>query len=203
MAARETEASVRLRHWLPVICFVLCLQKLFPIHFLLIQRMTFLGQLGRSETGGHGGDCSKLEQACITSKHMIQFFSFKHSVNETTHLGKRYSLWAANVLSKWGGGGCGCREPLGQSTELRAKGMRGPVSGHRGQLGRWRPGLKSYLCTVVTDDIPHGFRWDEVVKAVVQGQGMTLWHKKHFHEYNSRGAGLTLLTGRSPELYSA
>ena len=75
-------------HWLPVICFVLCLQKFFPVHFLLIQRMTFLGQLGRSETAGHGGDCSKLEQACLTSKHMIQFFSFKHSVNETTHLGK-------------------------------------------------------------------------------------------------------------------
>ena len=55
------------------------------------------------KTGEHGGDWSKLEWACLTSKHMIQFFSFKHSVNETTHLGKKYSFMGCQFskLVRW------------------------------------------------------------------------------------------------------
>lgn len=58
---------------------------------------------------------------------------------------------------------------------------------YQGQLGRWHLGFEAYLGTVVTYNISHWFWWDEVVKAVVQGQWMTLQHKKKkTHYYNSK-----------------
>lgn len=80
----------------------------------------------------------------------------------------------------------------------RGQGVRGAISGHVGQVWRWHLGLKPYLRTVVTYDISHWFRRDEVVKAVVQGQWMTLQHRENIHGYNARTAVLTPLTMSLP-----
>lgn len=122
----------------------------------------------------------------VHSQSMASNF-FKYLVDKTKLIRERDLLHGLQVPNlrwnwQWLQGSLGNRQ--------KSSGPMGCEALSRGTqtAGEMAFGAEAYLGAVVTDNVPHGFRRDEVVKAVVQGQWVALQHKKETLHHSSQGS---------------